>query len=453
MILLVKHRFVILATLAVVTVMTIAGLKSLPETYTASAKVLIQMDQQAIPSFYSGISASREATSTDNSNRRLEDEMQLMQAYPLAAAVVKQLGLTYDTVYHPPYVHLLSPVADLYDDIMANFFGITPDPERHGFVATAKALRDSLTVEPAPSKSADASPDVIVVSLKGVNPALAQSALSRLLEIYTDYDRRMNQEMGAKAFEIIDKQVEAARKDVLASQGKIESFIGSTGMVPRRMAGNAAPASGSTRAKAGAAAADARPLSLPGDTTPVQVLKSRLTDMEVALVDLQQNYPGKTEQIRALKNSIEELNGRLDQEQKRTGQNEGTLMGLERNLQLAETVYLELRKRLSEVALFIDMNAGQTTSRVVVDPPLLPRESNWQTRVLLAFIGSVGGLLLGIAFVGMLEHADHRLQSESDVLDHIGIPVLAVVPRTRLRRRRRGSTPKDLAMTRKPAHV
>jgi uncharacterized protein involved in exopolysaccharide biosynthesis len=444
MIFIFKHRYAIFLTFIVVVALAAAGLRSLPPSYVTTAKVLIRVDQQAVPSFFSGITATRQSDSYDNSGRTLENEMQLMRALPLSEEVVKQLGLTYDRVYHPPYVHLLDPLSDLYDRLAQKYFGVAPDPNKRGEVATALALRSALTVKIAESSSAESSADVIEVSLRGIDPDVTKESLSRLLDLYTVHDQNMNEAIGQHAYDILNRQVETARQNLAAAQAMIETFVASKGLNQQVIAPDASQQSPGARA-------DTKLLTLPGNASPVEILKARLTDMEIGLVRLQQTSPGRTEQIRSLKASIAELKGRLDREQRQMASNDVAMMGLERNLRHADAVYTELQKRMTEVGLFIDMNASQMNSRVIIEPPLRPRQSDWQRSALLTLGAALSGLVLGIGFAGLREAADHRLQSEDDVREHLGAPVIATLPQTRkarkLMRARRAS------MKRRPAHV
>ena len=74
----------------------------------------------------------------------------------------------------------------------------------------------------------------------------------------------------------------------------------------------------------------------------------------------------------SLENQIKVLTGRLDREQQRHAQDDSSLLEIRRDLQLKESVLVDLEKRLSQVRLFLNMGASQISNRVVVEPPLVP---------------------------------------------------------------------------------
>jgi uncharacterized protein involved in exopolysaccharide biosynthesis len=125
----------------------------------------------------------------------------------------------------------------------------------------------------------------------------------------------------------------------------------------------------------------------------------------------------------SLEKQIEVLTGRVDREQQRHAKDDSSLLVIRRELQLKESILIDLEKRLSQVHLFINIGASKISNRIVVEPPLLPRSSEWKLRALVGVASAVGGLFLGIALAGLREFTDHRLQSETDVQRHLGVPV------------------------------
>ena len=100
------------------------------------------------------------------------------------------------------------------------------------------------------------------------------------------------------------------------------------------------------------------------------------------LVKLQSNVSARTPEMLSLENQIKVLTGRLDREQQRHAQDDSSLLEIRRDLQLKESVLVDLEKRLSQVRLFLNMGASQISNRVVVQPPLVPRSSDWKLRAL-----------------------------------------------------------------------
>src|SRR5262249_19816826 len=80
-----KHRWLIIVCFVVVTGVTVGGLAMLPPTYEAEGKVLVQTEQQATPTFFSGLAAYSDRKDFDPASRRLETEMGLIGAAPISA--------------------------------------------------------------------------------------------------------------------------------------------------------------------------------------------------------------------------------------------------------------------------------------------------------------------------------------------------------------------------------
>src|SRR5215813_13122376 len=101
-----KHRWLILICFVAATTVTLIGVRMLPPTYQAKSKVLVQTEQQATPTFFSGLAAYSERRDFDPVSRRLETEMGVLGAAPLSAQVVRDLNLKWDDIYHSPLEHL-----------------------------------------------------------------------------------------------------------------------------------------------------------------------------------------------------------------------------------------------------------------------------------------------------------------------------------------------------------
>jgi len=441
MILLAKHKTVILAAFAITTAAAVMGVRAMPPTYQTSAKVLVRIDQETIPSFFSGIAASREPATIDSGLRRLENEIQMMEAYPLSAQVVADVGLTYEQVYHPPLTHLVTWIRKQVEQVQVRYFDRQPSTKQPGPRETAEAFRKSLSVKLTASKTAESGADVLEVTLRGVDPALTAKALDRLLEIYTTYDRKMNVEIGQRAYNVVRLQAEQAKATLAAAQARLGEYIATNGPPAHSSAPDVIVDGGATRD--GLANRLSPPiranavLSSPGDSSPIALLKGRLMAMEIDLVSLQRNYAGRTEQIRTLQGSIAELKQRLDREQRRAAENETTLLALDREMRMGEALSAELERRLSQIGFFLAINNGGGGNRVVIEPPLVPQDSNSRSAIILSLLASLAGLVLGLGLAGLSEMMDHRLETEADVRDELGVPVLAVIPRARRRERRR----------------
>jgi uncharacterized protein involved in exopolysaccharide biosynthesis len=388
----------------------IAALRSLPPLYTSHTKILIEIEDQGSPSFFSGIASYRDSNSPEPANRKMEDEMELIETWPISAEVVKRLGLTYDQVYHPPYAYLLRPLVDFYDHICSRWLGWPIDPEKYGFADTVAAFQKSLEAKAIESKTADTNSSILEVSLRGVDRSLTQKALDILVDFFIGYGNQLNKEGAMRAEAVVARTVAAARQDVAAAQQQLQEVLAKSGLT--------------SRYEGSASIGDPDVIrSTPGQGSIIELLKSNMLEMQMKLVKLQSSVLAHTPEMISLEKQIEVLTGRLDREQQRHAKDDSSLLVIRRELALKESILIELEKRLSQVHLFLNIGASKISNRIVVEPPLLPRASEWKQRTLIGVASAVGGLFLGIALAGVREFTDDRLQSETDVQRHLGVPV------------------------------
>jgi tyrosine-protein kinase Etk/Wzc len=429
-----KHWKIIALTFLIVATATAVGLYYLPPTYTADAKVLIKTEQQGNPSFLSGITAYREQRDPDPVNRKIETEMELLSTRGLSEAVVRKLGLQYDQVYHKPYVHLLNLAADGYYAAKQAMFGGAPPKDRYGFQATVSEFSKSFTVAPVKSKSAETSSNVVEVRLRGVNPGIAQQSVQALLDEYLVFGVDLNQKSGQEAQKVVEENTRDALNRLMALQSQQRQFLAAQGAarnmpyLPTSAGADATGPDSAVRAiqRSGPPAGDT--ISSPGDHTSISVLKSRLIDMELRLSELRQNYPDDASNVRIAAQSVAQLKKRIQDEVLRNAEYQTTLGLLDRETRAAEQLYLDLKRKLDQISLFLKMNPFEVDNRIVTEPPLVPRSSEWKKDLLVGVLVAALGLVLGIAIAGYREYNDHTLQSADDVERHLGLRTLAMVP-------------------------
>src|SRR5262245_58599026 len=121
-----RHRWPIAICLVVTTAATGLAVSQIPPTYEASAKVLVQTEQQGTPTFFSGLAAYSDRRDTDPVSRRLETEMEIIEAAPISEQVVRELGLDWPQIYHSPLIHAGTAIADRAGAWLHDVFGISP---------------------------------------------------------------------------------------------------------------------------------------------------------------------------------------------------------------------------------------------------------------------------------------------------------------------------------------
>jgi uncharacterized protein involved in exopolysaccharide biosynthesis len=410
-----KHRAIIIFCCLVSSACVIAILRWLPPVYISHAKIMVRIEEQGSPSFFSGIASYREPNSPEPANRKMENEMELVETWPIAAEVVKRLNLTYDQVYHPPYAHFLRPLVDIYDQFVSLALGWPVDPEKYGFADTVAAFQKSVQAKTVESKTSDTNSNILEVSLRGVNADITQKALQTLVDYYLGYENHLNRDGAMRAQAVIEQNLDIAEREVAEAQQKMQDLLAKSGLTSAYKYAAQSGDSDSIR-------------STPGEKDLIGMLKSHLLELQMKLVKLQSNVAARTPEMQSIEKQIDVLSERLNREQRRHAEDDRSLLDIRRQVQFKEATFLELQKRLSQVRLFRAIGASQISNRVVVEQPLRPRSREWKQRILIAVASSFGGLFFGIALAGLREFTDHRLQSEADVQQYLGVSVVANLP-------------------------
>jgi uncharacterized protein involved in exopolysaccharide biosynthesis len=122
---------------------------------------------------------------------------------------------------------------------------------------------------------------------------------------------------------------------------------------------------------------------------------------------------------------------------------ETELVELTRDYETFGRIYTNLLAKNENARAAADLERRQIGEQFkVLDPARLPERPISPDRLYINSLGALGGLAVGLALVLLLEYLDRSLRTETDVLDALALPVLALVPRMvgvveRQRRRRR----------------
>lgn len=407
-----KHKRIILKSFFVVTLLVSLGLMYLPPVYKAKGKILVKVERQGNPTFFSGVASYEERKQADPVNRTMETEMELVEARPIAEEVVKQLNITFSQVYHKPYIHFLTPLADAYDAVM-EVLGYPPDPLSNGFSDTVNALVESIEVAPVRSKSSETTSNIMELKIRTHDKEVAGRALQAIMEVYQKHNTIINNKAGEKAHEIIKKRKDDAYAEVVSHQFELETFVS------HRKNGTELQ---------NAKKVSRRKVTSPGDISSISLLKKQVIEKEMELDELMQVYSDNHIPVKQLKKAISSIKKRIAMESQHYASNDSKLRTLERKLEIAEGIYLELKRKLAQIEIYLDMNESQTQSRIIVEPPMIPRKSEWKKTLIYGVIGSFAGLILGVGFAGFREYADHRLENASEVRRYFNMEILGTIP-------------------------
>jgi hypothetical protein len=106
------------------------------------------------------------------------------------------------------------------------------------------------------------------------------------------------------------------------------------------------------------------------------------------------------------------------------------LVELTRDYETLRASYNNLlaKQEESKLASSLERREGGEQFRPL-DPASLPEKPyNHLLRMAVAVGGAFGGLILGLALVGLLEYRDSSFKSEEEIVRILNLPVLALVP-------------------------
>lgn len=426
-----SHKLTILLTFLTITFAVAWGLWYLPPTYSVEAKVLIETSQEANPSFFSSITPIKERDVPDPVNRLIETEMELIEAYPLSQRVVREMNLGYNQVYHKPYMRLLKPVFNLYDKLLQDYLGVKPDPKHDTAEdpSTVSAFIKSLKVMPLKSKSAETNSNIIGVALQSPDPKIAHEALTKLLEYYRIFDVELNNEAAEKASAIVQADLVEATKQLQAAQTRLKQFASSGADI----SGALQPAGGAPVDPAAPQTVDTgsrRVTTTPGDVSTLSRLKAQLIDAKYDLVQAQQVYAADNPKVSRLEQLVNRLQEQIDKEVNAEAANVTEMADLERDVRRAEARMIDLDRKLDQIHLYQEMNQRHVGNRIIIEPPIMPDESDVKFKFMIGIAASLASLIVGVAFAGLLEYTDHRLKTKADVKRYLGLDLLATVPKS-----------------------
>jgi uncharacterized protein involved in exopolysaccharide biosynthesis len=174
-----------------------------------------------------------------------------------------------------------------------------------------------------------------------------------------------------------------------------------------------------------------------------QELTQFKADPKLSINDLHQMIPdnngkvdrtGAAVRVKVIKEQLDNLEQEIGQAQKQSQTLPDELqryMTLAREKRVNEELYTSLCQRLAGAT--VDENSDLCDVRVF-DPAQLPVAPIKPKPVLLAGLGTFMGLLLGICFAFCLEYLNDSLRTSEEVHAYLGIPVLAEIPKVRVRR-------------------
>ena len=105
------------------------------------------------------------------------------------------------------------------------------------------------------------------------------------------------------------------------------------------------------------------------------------------------------------------------------------LTELMRDYTTLQESYTSLLKRSEEAKLSVNMERRQIGEQFrIIDGARLPEKPVSPDRFRINMLGILGGLGLGLALAALLEYRDTSVKSDSEIVETLSLPVLAVIP-------------------------
>ena len=413
-----RNVWLIVACTVLVTLLALGLYFLQVPVYTSTARVLVQTDQLGTPSFLSGIAAYRESQVAEPVGRKIETEMALILNRSNAERVADQLQLRQAQLPSSPIGAARSLVGGLTG-------GSAKAEAAPG--ARAKLVDDflaNISVESVRSKTAETTSNVLEIKFDSTDPQMAPRALAAMLDAYLKVGTLQNRRLGAATTNLLQSQIDEAQAEL----SKTESAIVALAVREAGRPEVTAAAAGSRSTPSGTAISSAHGGANGASETATAQLMQQLLDLQGQLDDLRQTYTDETESVRKLKQRVAETRSRLASQLRASASNNAEFSRLERQRLLAQDHYVELRRKLDQIDLYMQLTPAALDGRLVVDAPTQPDKGEARKKRLIALAGPVAGLLLGLLLAALRELTRQRVRTRRDVERLLGSPLLGALP-------------------------
>ena len=250
------------------------------------------------------------------------------------------------------------------------------------------------------------------------------------------------------------------RRLLLERQLADAQTLPASAVVPEAAASAAAPLTSAQQLQASRARLEALKLQYTPDHPDVRALERTITDLEARVAEEARRPPQpsaiaavspaevtRQKRIRDFTADIQVIDHQVAANQAEESNLKKTIASYQANVDAVPTRQAELveltrdyntvntayntlltKQEDSKLAANLEHREGGEQFRML-DPASLPEKPyNQYLRIALAVGGALGGLLLGLVLVGLLEYVDSSFKTEDDVVRVLSLPVLALVP-------------------------
>jgi polysaccharide chain length determinant protein (PEP-CTERM system associated) len=153
--------------------------------------------------------------------------------------------------------------------------------------------------------------------------------------------------------------------------------------------------------------------------------RNRLRDLRAEIASADRQIESKQAEERRLRGVIADYQSKVAAVPTR----ESELVELNRDYATINTLYLSLLAKREDSGIAGDVVRQQIGQQFkILDQARVPERPFSPNRTRINLIGSMLGLGIGVALIGLLEYRDSSFKTEQDVVRLLGLPVLALVP-------------------------
>jgi polysaccharide chain length determinant protein (PEP-CTERM system associated) len=161
-------------------------------------------------------------------------------------------------------------------------------------------------------------------------------------------------------------------------------------------------------------------------TAQEQLRHTRLRDMTAERDSLTRRITEKEAEEKRLRDSLARYQAQIAVVPTR----ETELVELTRDYETLRLVYTNLLAKSENARVAANLERRQIGEQFrMLDPARLPERPISPNRAQIDAFGAVGGLVVGLGLIALLEYRDRSLRTEEDVLGAFRLPVLALVPK------------------------
>lgn len=240
------------------------------------------------------------------------------------------------------------------------------------------------------------------------------------------------------------QMLERARRDLDALLMRLKPEHPDVVRAKRSISDLETKAAAEQKALASAAAAAAATDGAEAVSVPMGAAERAVADLRRELASLNGDIAEKEVKLASLHQEVDVYRSRIDAIPTR----ETEMVELMRDYDTLRAVYTDLLSKRENSKVAANLERRQIGEQFrVLDPARRPERPFSPNRPYYTALGTVVGLLFGVAIIALGELRDTTFHRDDDVTQSLGLPVLAVVPRMLNRAERRRRRLNTLALT------